>query len=52
MPRSKKKRLTLKEINERERKIIFISKNIKVTLRSQKSLSAWLEKYPSGKYMI
>lgn len=51
MPRSKK-RLTLQEINEREGKIIFISKKIKVTLRSSKSLSTWLEKYPSGKYIL
>ncbi len=51
MPRSKK-RLTLKEIDESECKIIFISKNIKVTLRSQKSLSTWLEKYPSGKFIF
>ena len=42
----------LKEIKKRTPKIVFIAKNLIVTLRNISQLDKWLEIYPGGKYII
>ena len=44
--------LTVDEINNKPKKIVFLTERLLVTLSNKKSLEQWLKKYPKGKFII
>lgn len=52
MPRKVKPKLTVDEINNKDKKIVFLTERLLVTLSNKKSLEQWLKKYPKGKFII
>ena len=52
MPRKVKLKLTVDEINNKDKKIVFLTERLLVTLSNKKSLEQWLKKYPKGKFII
>ena len=52
MPRKVKPKLTVDEINNKDKKIVFLTERLLVTLSNKKSLEHWLKKYPKGKFII
>tara|TARA_Y100001933_G_C18913663_1_gene527854 strand:- start:253 stop:423 length:171 start_codon:yes stop_codon:yes gene_type:complete len=52
MPRKKKQKISIEEINKRTPKIIFYTDKMKINLKSMSSLDFWFNKYPNGKYIV
>jgi len=52
MPRKVKPKLTTDEINNKPKKIVFLSERLLVTLSNKKSLKQWLKKYATVKFII
>ena len=52
MPRKVKPKLTVDEINNKPKKIVFLTERLLLTLSNKKSLEQWLKKYPTGKFII
>jgi len=52
MPRKKKKKISIDEINKRVPKIIFYTDKLKINLKSLSNIAYWLGKYPDGKYIV
>lgn len=44
--------LTVDEINNKPKKIVFLTERLLVTLSNKKSLEQWLKKYPKDKFII
>ena len=45
MPRKKKKKISIEEINKKTPKIIFYTDKMKIALKSMSSLDFWFNKY-------